>query len=75
MAVRSSYEQKDFVTFLRNHGIPQARHRIVILGIRSDVAGEPGVLEEADTVTVRQAIAALPCRCSGLSKEADSPTA
>lgn len=69
------YEPEDFVVCAEKHGIPQARHRIIILGIRSDVAGEPGVLEEADTVTVRQAIADLPRLRSGLSKEADSLTA
>ncbi len=67
-----SYEPEDFVVCAEKHGIPQARHRIIILGIRSDVGGEPGILQLADTVTVRQAIGDLPRLRSGLSKEGDS---
>ena len=67
-----SYEPGDFVVCAEKHGIPQARHRIIILGIRSDVGGEPGILQPADTVTVRQAIGDLPRLRSGLSREEDS---
>jgi DNA (cytosine-5)-methyltransferase 1 len=67
-----SYDPEDFVVCAENHGIPQARHRIIILGIRSDVGGEPGILQSFDPVTVRQAIGDLPRLRSGLSKEEDS---
>ena len=66
------HKPEDFVVCAEKHGIPQARHRIIILGIRSDVCGEPGILRPADTVTVRQAIRDLPRLRSGLSKENDS---
>jgi DNA (cytosine-5)-methyltransferase 1 len=66
------HEPEDFVVCAEKYGIPQARHRIIILGIRSDVGGEPGILRPADTVTVRQAIGDLPRLRSGLSKEDDS---
>lgn len=66
------YEPDDFVVRAEKHGIPQARHRIIILGIRSDLRGEPGLLQPADEVTVREAIGDLPRLRSGLSKEEDS---
>lgn len=69
------HEPEDFVVCAEKYGIPQARHRIIILGIRSDVGGEPGILRPADTVTVRQAIGDLPRLRSGLSKEDDSHAA
>lgn len=67
-----SYDPEDFVVHAEKHGIPQARHRIIILGIRSDVVGEPGILQSVDPITVRQAIGDLPRLRSGLSKEQDS---
>lgn len=69
------HEPEDFVVCAEEHGIPQARHRIIIVGIRSDVGGEPGVLQRAERVTVAQAIGDLPHLRSGLSKEEDSPPA
>lgn len=67
-----SYEPEDFVVCAEKHGIPQARHRIIILGIRSDFGGEPGLLQTVNPVTVKQAIGDLPRLRSGLSKEIDS---
>ena len=69
------HEPEDFVVCAEEHGIPQARHRIIIVGIRSDVGGEPGVLQRAEKFTVAQAIGDLPHLRSGLSKEEDSPAA
>lgn len=68
----AEFEPEDFVVCAEKHGIPQARHRIIILGIRSDVGGEPGALRSADPVTVRQVIGDLPRLRSALSKEEDS---
>ncbi len=80
LSVRNSdeshiHQPEDFVVCAERHGIPQARHRIIIMGIRDDLGGEPGVLRPASAVTVRQAIADLPRLRSGLSKEEDSPHA
>jgi len=59
---------EDFVVQAEKYGIPQARHRIIILGIRSDLKASPGLLEKSDTVTVKQVIDDLPALRSGLSK-------
>jgi DNA (cytosine-5)-methyltransferase 1 len=63
---------EDFVVRSEKYGIPQARHRIIFLGIRSDLPATPKTLVPADEVfTVKQAISDLPPLRSGLSKEGD----
>jgi DNA (cytosine-5)-methyltransferase 1 len=64
---------KDFVVCSERYGIPQARHRVIILGVRDDVCPRPDVLNPADTVTVREVIGDLPRLRSGVSKGEDSP--
>jgi len=54
------------------YGIPQNRHRIFIIGVRSDVAGRPSLLEPRPTVTVSSVLSDLPRIRSALSREKDS---
>lgn len=62
-----------FVVKAEEYGIPQARHRIFILGIRSDIDIDPGILEKSvRQVTVRDVIGDLPKIRSSLSRIADS---
>lgn len=62
-----------FVVKAEEYGIPQARHRIFIVGIRSDISIEPRILEKSDTqTTVKQVIGDLPRIRSSLSRVADS---
>lgn len=67
------FNPEDFVVRTEGYGIPQARHRIIIVGIRSDFIREPKLLEAKPPVTVEEAIKDLPRLRSGLSKEEDSP--
>jgi DNA (cytosine-5)-methyltransferase 1 len=69
------FDPEDFVLRAEDHGIPQARHRIIILGVRSDIRRQPNVLAKANPVTVEEAIGDLPVLRSGLSKKGDSPEA
>lgn len=69
------FEPEDFILHTEDHGVPQARHRIIILGVRSDIRRQPSVLAKANQVTVEQAIGDLPVLRSGLSKKEDSPEA
>jgi DNA (cytosine-5)-methyltransferase 1 len=63
----------DFVIKAEQHGIPQARHRVILIGVRDDIGlGTPGQIERAPEVTVEQVIGALPRLRSRLSKEPDS---
>ncbi len=64
---------QDFVIHAEDYGIPQARHRIIVLGIRSDLKAQPGALVNSKVSTVEDAIGDLPRLRSGLSKETDSP--
>jgi len=66
---------KDFIIRSENYGVPQARHRVILLGVRSDIASkiqQPGILVESPGPSVQQMIADLPRLRSGLSKGEDS---
>ena len=64
-----------FVVRAEEHGIPQARHRMFIVGIRGDLKVRPGLLKKMAAPTVKETIGSLPSIRSGLSKEKDSPAA
>jgi len=66
-------EPEDYIVHSEEYGIPQARHRIIVLGIRSDIfSSEPGLLREREHVFIEDVIGDLPKLRSGLSKEFDS---
>jgi len=69
------YEPEDFILRSEQFGIPQARHRLIILGIRSDIAAQPDLLTTLPEASVESVIGELPHLRSGLSKEDDSPQA
>lgn len=72
----------DYVIEADDHGIPQSRHRVILFGIRSDVAkatpaltSDPGsflLTKVKSKVGVSAALAGLPALRSRLSKEPDS---
>lgn len=66
----TSMDPSDFVVRAESYGIPQARHRVIILGIRDDVS-EPGTLMDSSVLSVQQAIQDLPPLRSGISKAQD----
>lgn len=66
------YAPEDFIIRSEQFGIPQARHRLIILGIRSDIKAQPDLLAQQPRTTVEDAISDLPRLRSGLSKEVDS---
>lgn len=62
-----------FVVRMEKHGIPQARHRVIILGIRDDLCRvEPRTLNQATTVMAKDVLSGLPRLRSGLSREEDT---
>lgn len=61
-----------FVVRAEDYGIPQARHRMFIVGIRGDLKVRPSILRKMSPPTVRETIGSLPAIRSGLSKEKDS---
>lgn len=64
-----------FLVRAEDHGIPQARHRMFIVGVRSDLKVRPATLKRMVAPTVRDTIGSLPAIRSGLSREADSRAA
>jgi len=68
----------DFIIRAEQYGIPQTRHRVILLGVRDDIETVPRTLKKADTeVKVRDVISDLPPLRSQLSRrnkqERDSP--
>jgi DNA (cytosine-5)-methyltransferase 1 len=58
----------DYIIESERYGLPQKRHRVILLGIRDDFSALPPALEEAGgTVTVRDVIGGLPKLRSRLS--------
>lgn len=65
-------DPSSFVVKAEEYGIPQARHRILILGIRNDIHITPRTLEKTEMLTVQDVIGDLPKLRSGISREPDS---
>ncbi|MGF1776930.1 DNA cytosine methyltransferase [Vibrio nomapromontoriensis] len=62
----------NFLIKAERYGVPQARHRVILLGVRADIAGAPGVLTPIEQqTTVEQVLADLPKLRSGFSKRKD----
>ena len=63
---------RSFVVRAERYGIPQARHRMFIVGVRSDVNVIPTALRHHDPPSVVETIGDLPRIRSGLSRSSDS---
>lgn len=67
------YKPKDFIVESEKFGIPQARHRVIVFGVRKDLSyATPNSLIEEEEVVVRDVLDGLPAIRSGLSREKDS---
>ncbi len=64
-----------FLVKSEDFGVPQARHRMFIVGIRSDIDVRPHRLRRQRPPTVKDTIGDLPAVRSGLSRGEDSPGA
>jgi DNA (cytosine-5)-methyltransferase 1 len=61
-----------FLIRAEDYGIPQARHRMFIVGIREDIKVRPRLLKTHKPPTVRQTIGGLPQIRSSLSQMVDT---
>jgi DNA (cytosine-5)-methyltransferase 1 len=67
------YEPSDFIIRTELYGIPQTRHRVILLGVRDDIIQKPALLKKANKpITVKDVIETLPKIRSGLSKQLDN---
>ncbi len=67
-----TFEPEDFLVRAEKYGIPQARHRVLIMGLRDDFDISPEILTPSKGVSIAQVIGDLPKIRSSVSKEADS---
>lgn len=65
-------DYNDFVIRAEEYGIPQARHRVILLGVREDIKRIPKQLENLPQVNIEKVIGDLPILRSGLSKVKDT---
>ncbi len=65
-------DPKRFLVRAEEFGVPQARHRVFIVGVRSDIDVRPRTLRRHEPPSVRETIGNLPAIRSGLSKGRDS---
>lgn len=67
-------DPRDFIIKAENYGIPQERHRVILLGVREDINTPALALRKSGPVTVRTAISNLPPLRSQISPlRDDSP--
>jgi DNA (cytosine-5)-methyltransferase 1 len=61
-------QPRDYIIRAEKFGIPQARHRIILVGVRDDFKKVPELLTEQELVPIKYVINGLPPLRSGVSK-------
>lgn len=70
--IEDPQDGEEFLLKAEEHGIPQMRHRIFILGVRSDIPGRPEGLDHQPVIAANQVLSDLPGIRSRLTGERDS---
>lgn len=72
-----AFRSSDYLIMSEKYGIPQARHRVILFGVRDDIGDvRPKTLTPvADYVSAAEVLADLPKLRSGLSRESDNDQA
>jgi DNA (cytosine-5)-methyltransferase 1 len=66
----------DYVLRAEEHGVPQARHRVIIVGVRNDFSSDaPATLDTLNPVPVANVLRSLPKLRSGITDHEDSDQA
>jgi len=69
---QEDFDSRDFVVKAEKYGIPQTRHRVILLGVRSDIKHKPDKLKQRAKCNLWDIIGGVPKIRSALSKEPDS---
>ncbi|MDZ7694753.1 MAG: DNA cytosine methyltransferase [Balneolaceae bacterium] len=67
-----NFHHSDYIIKSEKYGIPQARHRVIVLGIRKGIDFKPEILKKEREVFVEEVIKEMPAIRSSLSKKKDS---
>jgi DNA (cytosine-5)-methyltransferase 1 len=68
-------DSSDFLIRSEQYGIPQARHRVILIGVREDIKFIPNTLTKADdSICVESVLSDLPPLRSGFSKQTEDET-
>ena len=68
LVVKDPQKPSDYVVKAEQYGIPQARHRVILLGIRNDLNINPTQLRKYPEKTVRDALSDIPSLRSDFSR-------
>ncbi len=66
------YDHSDFIIHSEKYGIPQTRHRVILLGVRNGINFTPDILIKSIEVGINKVLDGLPRLRSGLSKQNDN---
>lgn len=67
------FSPTDFLIMSEKYGIPQARHRVILIGVREDYdVAAPLLLSQQEQIAVSRVLDGLPKLRSGLSREEDT---
>jgi DNA (cytosine-5)-methyltransferase 1 len=68
--------KKTYVLKAEEYGVPQARHRVIIIGVREDIGDVvPECLSLTDPIPIKDVLCGLPRIRSGISRSEDTPEA
>lgn len=76
--LQEAVKPSDFIVRAEEFGVPQRRHRVIIVGLRSDLAARAAgasIMVPGTTRTVQDTIGTLPPLRSGISRATDSTAA
>ncbi|RST26237.1 DNA cytosine methyltransferase [Chryseobacterium lacus] len=62
------FRNKDFIIRSEEYGIPQKRHRVILLGVREDIPVPEQILEKSDEIHLSSVIGNLPEIRSGITR-------
>lgn len=74
--IPGEHDRSEYLIKCEKFGLPQTRHRVILLGVRDDIASVPSTIsEKEDKVSLKSMIGDLPPLRSGRSRGEDSPSA
>jgi len=62
---------RDYIVRCEQHGVPQSRHRVILIGVRDDIEHRPELLPPRDPIPAERVLTGLPPLRSGLSRDDD----